>query len=118
MKIVSIKKIDYKGKIYTPQVKDNENYFMGESCILSKNCQNLSEKSLKLVLSRIDKTCKVIIIGSNAQIDNIYVNKYNNGLSKVLKTAYFKHDEVNLFACKLNKVYRGPITEWAERIFK
>ena len=88
------------------------------SVVIVDECQNLGEKSLKLVLSRIDKTCKVIIIGSNAQIDNIYVNKYNNGLSKVLKTAYFKHEEVNLFACKLNKVYRGPITEWAERIFK
>ena len=35
-----------------------------------------------------------------------------------LKAAKEKHDEVTLFAGELNKVVRGPITEWAERIFE
>ncbi len=117
MKIVNIKKVDYKGKIYTPQIKDNENYFMGESCILSKNCQNLSKKTSQLVFSRLDKTCKVVAVGSNAQIDNIYTNKYTNGLTTTLKSTYKEHEEVNMFACKLQKVYRGPITAWAEKIY-
>lgn len=79
--------------------------------------QNLSKKSAKLVFSRIDKTCKVVAVGSNAQIDNIFINKYTNGLTTTLKAANIEHEELNMFACKLNKVYRGPITAWSERIY-
>lgn len=86
--------------------------------IILDEAQNLSGKSTLLVLSRIDKTCKLIVIGSNKQIDNMYTNKYINGLSTLLKASKEKHDEVTLFAGELNKVVRGPITEWAERIFE
>ena len=85
--------------------------------IILDEAQNLSGKSTLLVLSRIDKTCKLIAIGSNKQIDNMYTNKYINGLSTLLKASKEKHPEVTLFAGELNKVVRGPITEWAERIF-
>ena len=81
-------------------------------------CQNMSGKTALLVISRIDKTCKLIAIGSNKQIDNMYTNKFINGLSTLLKASKDKHDEVTLFAGELNKVVRGPITEWAERIFE
>lgn len=86
--------------------------------IILDEAQNLSGKSTLLVLSRIDKTCKLIVIGSNKQIDNMYTNKYINGLSTLLKASKEKHDEVTLFAGELNKVVRGPITEWSERIFE
>lgn len=86
--------------------------------IILDEAQNLSGKSTLLVLSRIDKTCKLIAIGSNKQIDNMYTNKFINGLSTLLKASKEKHDEVTLFAGELNKVVRGPITEWAERIFE
>lgn len=116
MKIKKITEIDYSNKIYTPQVQDNENYLFDNGC-LSKNCQNMSAKTLQLCLSRIDKTCKAIIIGSNKQIDNMYTNKYINGLSVLLNACNYEHDEVKLWAGELNKVLRGPITEFAEKIF-
>lgn len=86
--------------------------------IILDEAQNLSGKSTLLVLSRIDKTCKLIVVGSNKQIDNMYTNKFINGLSTLLKASKEKHPEVTLFAGELNKVVRGPITEWAERIFE
>lgn len=79
--------------------------------------QNMSGKTMQLVLSRIDQTCKVAVLGSNKQIDNLYTNKYVNGLSTLLKACENKHDEVNVWAGELNKVLRGPITEFAEKIF-
>ena len=90
---------------------------LSNAFVIVDEFQNLSQKSAKLVLSRIDDTCKVVAVGSNAQIDNIYINKYNNGLTTSLKATYSLHDEVKMFACKLNKIYRGPITAWAERIY-
>lgn len=89
-----------------------------DTIIIMDECQNMSGKTALLVISRIDKTCKLIAIGSNKQIDNMYTNKFINGLSTLLKASKDKHDEVTLFAGELNKVVRGPITEWAERIFE
>lgn len=89
-----------------------------DAIVIVDECQNMSSKTALLVISRIDKTCKLIAVGSNKQIDNMYTNKYINGLSTLLKASREKHEEVNLFAGELNKVVRGPITEWAERIFE
>ena len=88
-----------------------------DAVVIIDEMQNMSSKSALLAISRIDKTCKLIAVGSNKQIDNMYTNKYINGLSTLLKASKDKHDEVTLFAGELNKVVRGPITEWAERIF-
>ena len=48
---------------------------------------------------------------------NFYVNKYTNALTTLLKSTKNEDNLVNIFAIKLEKVLRGPITEWAEQIF-
>jgi len=78
---------------------------------------NFSKKSLQTVISRLDKDCKLICIGSNRQIDNNYVNKYTNGLRVLLDCSSENNPEINMFATRLDRVVRGPITEWAERVF-
>lgn len=90
---------------------------LSNAVVIIDEFQNISKKTAQLILSRIDKTCKVIITGSNKQIDNPYINKFNNGLTTLVNATEFEHSEVNLFATKLSKVVRGPITEFAERIF-
>ncbi|OCL88425.1 PhoH-like protein [Aliarcobacter thereius] len=87
------------------------------SFIIIDEAQNMSNKTMQMVLSRVDNSCKVVILGSNKQIDNFYVNKYTNSLTTLLKSTKRDNDFVNLFAIKLEKVLRGPITEWAENIF-
>ena len=52
----------------------------------------------------------------NKQIDNFYVNRYTNALTTLLKSTQNENNLVNIFAIKLEKVLRGPITEWAENI--
>lgn len=86
--------------------------------VIIDEIQNFSKKSLQTVLSRMDKDSKVVCIGSNRQIDHPYVNKYTNGLSILMKAAKQKNEEVNIFGTELNKVVRGKITEWTERIFE
>ncbi len=90
---------------------------LSNSFIIIDEAQNMSNKTMQMVLSRIDNTCKVVILGSNKQIDNFYVNKYTNSLTTLLKSTKDKNTLVNTFAIKLQKVLRGPITEWAENIF-
>lgn len=90
---------------------------LSNAFVIIDEAQNMSNKTMQMVLSRIDSSCKVIVLGSNMQIDNFYVNKYTNALTTLLKSTQQQSDLVNLFAVKLKKVLRGPITEWAESIF-
>ena len=77
----------------------------------------MSKPSLQKVLTRFGKDCKVILIGSNRQIDNAYVTKYTNGLSTVLAACKDPDPKVRLHAIQLNKVLRSDIAEWGEKIF-
>ncbi len=88
-----------------------------DAVVIIDEAQNISNKTMQMILSRIDAHSKVIILGSNKQIDNIYLNRHTNALTTLLNAAQSEYDELNLFACKLTKVLRGPITAWAEKIF-
>ncbi|NQY52259.1 MAG: PhoH family protein [Campylobacteraceae bacterium] len=90
---------------------------LSNSFVIVDEAQNMSNKTMQMVLSRIDNTCKVVVLGSNKQIDNFYVNKYTNSLTTLLKSTQKETDLINIFAIRLKKVLRGPITEWAESIF-
>jgi len=43
--------------------------------------QNNSVSSAKTILTRVGENCKVIVLGSNRQIDSKYLNKHNNALT-------------------------------------
>ncbi len=90
---------------------------LSNAFVIIDEAQNMSNKTMQMVLSRIDNSCKVVILGSNKQIDNFYVNKHTNALTTLLKSTKEANDLVKPFAIKLEKVLRGPITEWAEQIF-
>ena len=90
---------------------------LSNAFVIIDEAQNMSNKTMQMVLSRIDSSCKVVILGSNKQIDNFYVNKHTNSLTTLLKSTKEPQELVNLFAIELEKVLRGPITEWAESIF-
>ena len=90
---------------------------LSNAFVIVDEAQNMSKSTMQLILSRIDNTCKIIVLGSNRQLDNQYITKYTNGLTGLLNSTNELHDEVNLFAVELHKVLRGPITAFAEKIF-
>ena len=91
---------------------------LSEAIVIMDEWQNSSEKTSQLILSRLDESCMAIVIGSNRQIDNLYLNKYNNGLTTLLKQTKNKHSELNMFAIELEKAVRGKFAEFTERIFE
>ena len=91
---------------------------LGNAIVIMDEWQNSSEKTTQLILSRLDETCMAIVIGSNRQIDNMYLNKYNNGLTSLLKQTNNAHEELNMFAIELEKALRGKFAEFTERIFE
>jgi len=91
---------------------------LSEAIVVMDEWQNSSEKTTQLILSRLDESCMAIVIGSNRQIDNLYLNKYNNGLTTLLKQTRKTHPEINMFAIELEKAVRGKFPEFTERIFE
>lgn len=103
--------------IQTMWVGEMRGRTLSNAFIIIDEAQNMSNKTMQMVLSRIDSSCKVVILGSNNQIDNFYVNKHTNSLTTLLKSTQNETNLVNTFAINLEKVLRGPITQWAEDIF-
>jgi len=85
--------------------------------VIMDEWQNASDKTTQLILSRLDNTCKAIIIGSNRQIDNLYLNKYNNGLTSMLKKTQQPNVHLNIFALDLEKSVRGKFAQFADEEF-
>lgn len=90
---------------------------ISDAVVIIDEAQNMSNKTMQMVLTRLDATCKVIVLGSNKQIDNFYINKHTNGLTTLLRSTQTEYENISMFSIQLNKVLRGPITEWAESIF-
>lgn len=112
-----VEELTSKHNIQTMWVGEMRGRTISNSIVIIDEIQNCSASTGQLVLSRLDKDCMAICIGSNRQIDNMYTNKYINALSCLLKATKTEHP-IRLFAGELNKVLRGPITEFAEEIFK
>ena len=87
--------------------------------VIIDEATNLSPATMQKVLTRVGKNCKVIVIGSQLQIDSKYVTKYNNGMAVLLEEAYTNSldSEIKMFAIELTKVKRSPTVEFAERLF-
>ena len=90
--------------------------FHGTVAIIDE-VQNMSKSSLQKVLTRFGKDCKIILIGSNNQIDHPFLNKFTNGLSVLLDACSSVHEDVTLYAITLKKVVRGKIAEFSEKLF-
>ena len=88
-----------------------------ETVFIIDEAQGQTPASLQKVITRQGDNCKLIIIGSNNQIDNKYLNKYTNGLSKILNDCETVSKNVIKHAVTLIKVERGKIAEWGEDLF-
>jgi len=88
-----------------------------KSVVIIDEAQNQSKASLQKMLTRFTDDCKIIIIGSNKQIDNSFLTKYTNGLSTILNACTKPHSSIKLHAVNLPKVVRGKIAEFAEELF-
>lgn len=90
-----------------------------DSVIIIDEAQNIGHATMQKLISRIGKNCKVIVIGSNRQIDSKYLTKWNNGMSILLgycKKPGFSTD-VGIFAINLEKTVRSKIAKFAEELF-
>jgi predicted ribonuclease YlaK len=82
--------------------------------VIWDEAQNNSISSAKTILTRLDNNCKMFVIGSTNQIDNKFVNKFNNALTFLLAKVYDDNKDVRISGMELKKVERSRIAEWAD----
>lgn len=90
-----------------------------DTVLIIDEAQNGSAATTQKILTRVGKNCKVIVIGSQRQIDSKYVNKYNNGLSILTDEARDRrtNTDINMFAITLHKVVRSEMAMFSEELF-
>lgn len=89
-----------------------------DKIIIIDECQSMSPAGMQKVLTRIGKNCKVILIGSQNQIDNSYLTRYTNGLAIMLEACSQELEStVVLHPVQMPKTVRSPLTELAEQLF-
>ena len=88
-----------------------------DSVIVFDEIGNASKPSLQKMLTRVGKNCKVILIGSNNQIDNPNMTKFTNGLSVILNDCATKVGTINKHVVPLQRVVRSDFAEYAEELF-
>jgi PhoH-like ATPase len=84
--------------------------------LIIDEAQNCSAATMQKTLTRVGKNCKVIVIGSQNQIDSKYVTKWNNGLS-ILMGQDYKDAPIKGFNIVFSSVSRSDMAEFAENLF-
>ena len=88
-----------------------------DSFIIIDEATSISPATMQKILTRVGRNSKVIVIGSQNQIDSKFLTKYNNGMSLLLDAAARPSDTINTYAVNLYKVARSPMCEWSEGVF-
>jgi len=88
-----------------------------DSIVIIDEVQNNSRPSLQKMMTRSGNSTKYILIGSQRQIDNPYITKYNNGLSVILDEASRPQEKISIHAVELKNVIRSRLADWAESVF-
>jgi len=84
-----------------------------KAIVIIDEVQNESISSLRTAVSRIGEDCKLVLLGSNRQIDSKYVNKYNNALTYICNKIPTEKD-IHLTGISLEKVVRSKMAEWGD----
>ena len=65
---------------------------LSNAFIIFDECQNMTMHEIKTVLTRVGENTKIVLTGDVSQIDNLYLNDTNNGLTHVVEK--FKDTEL------------------------
>jgi len=83
------------------------------SFIIIEEVQNTSVLELKTILTRCASGSKIVLCGDESQIDNIYLDKFNNALSVAIRK--FRNYELSGHV-ELTKGIRSPLATLASKI--
>jgi len=84
-----------------------------DAVVIIDEIQNLARREVRALLTRMGENVKVICLGDTKQVDNPYLNEFNNGMNWVVKML-LGEDQFGHLVLKGSKS-RGPITDMVLR---
>jgi PhoH-like ATPase len=83
------------GKIEIESISFIRGRTFSDAIVIIDETQNLTQATVKTILTRVGENCKIILIGDILQIDRAYLSKFNNGLTyaidKLKNQDFFGH---------------------------
>jgi len=77
--------------------------------VIIDETQNLSRKEARAILTRMGENTRCFVIGDTQQVDNPYLNEFNNGLNWVVKLCTGQKNYGHLVLKGVHS--RGPVTD-------
>jgi PhoH-like ATPase len=74
-----------KGKIEVEAMTFIRGRSISNAFIVIDEVQNMTQHEIKTVLTRVGENTKIVLTGDIEQIDNMYIDETNNGLSYVVE---------------------------------
>lgn len=102
-----------EGKIEVEAMTYIRGRSISNSFIIIDEAQNINQHEIKTILTRVGEGTKIILTGDVEQIDNVYVDEVNNGLSYVIEK--FKTQELSGHIT-LKKGERSQVATMAAKI--
>ena len=99
-----------EGKIEVEAMTYIRGRSISNSYIIIDEAQNINQHEVKTILTRVGEGTKIILTGDVEQIDNVYVDERNNGLSYIIEK--FKDQELSGHM-HLVKGERSPVATMA-----
>ena len=99
-----------EGKIEVEAMTYIRGRSISDSFIIIDEAQNLNQHEIKTILTRVGEGTKIVLTGDIEQIDNVYVDATNNGLSYVIEK--LKTEEL-VGHIILSKGVRSPVATMA-----
>jgi PhoH-like ATPase len=106
-----------KYQISTPLVGHLRGDSIPNAIVILDEAQNFRVKDIKTIISRIEGDSKLIVIGSNNQIDDAFLIKSRTALSYLMNETKKDISEtygVRVVGCQLRTVERGKFAEWGD----
>lgn len=104
--------------VFDIEVEDNHNFIAcvgpsspsNESGFIVHNCQNITSKQVRTIVTRVGEGAKLVLLGDLTQIDSPYLNKTNNGLIHALVNM---SDLSNVGVLRMSKTQRSRLAQQA-----
>lgn len=102
-----------EGKIEVEAMTYIRGRSISNSFIIIDEAQNINQHEVKTILTRVGEGTKIILTGDVEQIDNVYVDERNNGLSYIIEK--FKDERLSGHI-HLVKGERSPVATMAAKV--
>lgn len=90
---------------------------LDKTVLIADEIQNSTYNTVRTIMGRMTENSYVIITGDVSQQDNRFLNKFNNGLTRVINNEAFKKSEFT-GSINMTKALRSPLAQLVDSMYE